>query len=298
MPCYSPLRAQRSGDGGVRIVDKAALFDFSVPCGRCIGCRLRYSQMWAIRCLHEAELWPVNCCITLTYAPNNIPEGGSLKYEHFQAFLKRLRDWARRNDYGKIRFFMGGEYGERGGAPHYHALLFNFDFPDKQVFQERNGVPHLWTSKILEKLWPFGFATVGLCSWDSASYIARYIVKKQYGATKAEWYKRLDRETGEVYEIDSEFAHMSLKPGIGAKWLERYWSDVFPSGKVVVNGAERRAPRFYDKRLSVLDSDGYAVLALDRILDARKFARDNTSVRLAVREAVALARANAFKRKI
>ena len=46
---------------------------------------------------------------------------------------KRLRD---RVGYGRFRFYACGEYGETTNRPHYHAILFNYDFPDKQLFED------------------------------------------------------------------------------------------------------------------------------------------------------------------
>ena len=62
-----------------------------IPCGQCIGCRLDRSREWAARISAEASLYDQNCFITLTYAPENLPENGSLVLEHFQLFMKRLR---------------------------------------------------------------------------------------------------------------------------------------------------------------------------------------------------------------
>jgi len=91
---------------------------------------------------------------------------------------------------------------------------------------------------------------------------------------------------------------MSLKPGIGRTWLEKYWTDVFPHGKVVVNGKEWKSPRYYDRVFADVDPDAAAILAFDRSRVARDYCEDNSDVRLAVREVVALARVRSMKRKI
>jgi hypothetical protein len=56
-----------------------------------------------------------------------LPADGSLDVSHFQKFMKRLRD---RIKPLKIRFFHCGEYGDLTRRPHYHALIFGYDFPD------------------------------------------------------------------------------------------------------------------------------------------------------------------------
>ena len=79
MACFHPITAWRAnvgvnaGTGKVPIVFKKEYgipdTEMQVPCGQCIGCRLERSRQWAIRCVHEASLHPINCFITLTYSP-------------------------------------------------------------------------------------------------------------------------------------------------------------------------------------------------------------------------------------
>lgn len=130
--------------------------------------------MWAVRIVHEAQMWPQNSFITLTYRPEDLPQGGSLNVEHYQLFMKKLRA---RNTGHKIRFFHCGEYGEKLSRPHYHAILFNYDFPDKKVFSEKNGNT-IYTSELLEDIWGKGFCTIGDVTFQSAAYVARYVMKK------------------------------------------------------------------------------------------------------------------------
>ena len=67
MSCYSPLRAVVLGknpETGKKIIKILSNSDFSysekdydyitIPCGHCIGCRLKYSRIWADRCLVES----------------------------------------------------------------------------------------------------------------------------------------------------------------------------------------------------------------------------------------------------
>lgn len=149
MSCFYPLDGWRSREpnqnGKFPIVfdRKAAQLDspLKIACGRCIGCRLEYSRNWAIRCMHESSLYDDNCFITLTYDDDHLPENGDLLYSDFQNFMKRLR---KRYSPRIIRFYMCAEYGSPPpddlwnnlGRPHYHALLFNLDFPDKQILDK------------------------------------------------------------------------------------------------------------------------------------------------------------------
>lgn len=93
MPCYHPLRALRDSDG-IRFVASKEAYNLKLPCGQCIGCRLERSRQSAVRCMHEARMHRANCFLTLTIAPEHMPElapRGSLDKRHHQLFLKRFR---------------------------------------------------------------------------------------------------------------------------------------------------------------------------------------------------------------
>ncbi len=184
MACYSPMIGYRSktvNQSGKRSIvfkmsEGLASTEKEVPCGGCIGCRLKDSRQWAIRCMHEASLHSKNCFITLTY--EDVPVDGSLDKNHFAGFMKRLRERFPRDLDDVIRVFHCGEYGEKFLRPHYHGLLFNFDFEDRIFWREKNGVP-LYRSKILEEVWQGGrrkqfegkrgFCTVGNLTMESAA---------------------------------------------------------------------------------------------------------------------------------
>lgn len=240
--------------------------------------------------MHEAQLHKSNCVVTLTYEELLTP---SLEYRDFQLFMKRLRKHAG----VPVRFYMCGEYGDDNGRPHFHSCIFGVDFPDKTAWRQAgDGQGRLYRSRILERLWPFGFSTVGDLNFRSAGYIARYVMKKVTGDASASHYRRVFLETGEIVDCVPEFNHMSLKPGIGAGWLSKFGKDVYPHGMVVVNGKEVRPPKYYDRIFAKKDPDGFAGIALQR----EKFAHDrsahNTDERLLVRETVAKARASLSKR--
>ena len=109
----------------------------NLPCNKCINCKMRYAKEWAIRCMHEAhpEINKDNCFITLTFNDENLPKDKSLDVRTFQLFMKRLRKKVKK----PLRFYHSGEYGEIKRRPHYHALIFGYDFPDKQRFRKNNG---------------------------------------------------------------------------------------------------------------------------------------------------------------
>lgn len=264
-----------------------------LPCGQCVGCRLERSRQWAIRCTHEAQLHQNNTYVTLTYDDDNIPEHGSLKYRDFQLFMKRTRK-ARTGEL--VRFYMCGEYGEKKQRPHYHACIFNFAPSDGKPWK-KNATGHtLYTSKELTQLWGLGHASYGAVTFESAAYVARYIMKKITGDQAAQHYGVIDPETGEIHQRQPEFAHMSLKPGIGAGWLQKYKSDVYPNGICIINGQKVKPPKYYEKKYKKEMPDQYEELQWTREKEINK--TDNTRQRLRIKEIVTTAKIKQLKRTI
>lgn len=267
---------------------------FHVPCGQCTGCKMERSRQWAIRCVHEASLYKQNCFVTLTYNDQHLPDLNSLEYGAFQLFMKRLR---KRYNQKEIRFYMCGEYGEKGDRPHYHIILFNHQFEDIQLFKTTPAGNKLFTSEILNSLWPYGFCTIGEVNFETAAYTARYIMKKVNGKDNMT-YAVPDRETGEILYKEKEFNHMSLKPGIGAKWLEKWQSDVFPHDFVVINGKKIKPPKYYTQKYKKNHPEEYEELQYQRELEAKKHSKDNTAERLLVKEVVLKAKLNQNRREL
>lgn len=182
MPCYTPLKAFRTKDG-ISFKDNSDdnLYPIDLPCGQCIGCRLEYARQWSVRIMHEASLHENNCFLTLTLEKLN--ERKSLDKNDFRLFMVRLRKWCKNQNkkgsrYGKIGYYMCGEYGENFLRPHYHCCLFNFDFPDKRKTDDSKSGHVQYESETLNKIWGLGRATIGDVTAQSASYVAGYVSKK------------------------------------------------------------------------------------------------------------------------
>lgn len=291
MPCYSPLTAYygkdrgRTGKRGITFQRSRSLsgLPLKLPCGQCIGCRLERARQWAVRCMHEKRMWKVNCFVTLTYGNNDLPVGGTLVKRDLQLFMKRLRK-AHGED---IRFYACGEYGELNQRPHYHVLLFNFDFADKvEIGCNRRGDKY-YASGELSELWKLGHSLLGEVTFDSAAYVARYIMKKVTGERADEHYSVYDSD-GVVHDRLPEFTVMSRRPGIGSSYYESYGDEVRNNDDVVMGGRRVRVPRFYDNRTERVDPECLVELKQKRKRAAVLVRADNTVERLRVREQVAL----------
>lgn len=302
MACYKPLKGWLSKDltasGKRKMVFKIdqAYTDLllAIPCGRCVGCRLDRSKQWAVRCVHEAQLYDNNSFITLTYNDEHLPEDGSLEVRVFQLFMKRLR----KRFGSKIRFYACGEYGDKYGRPHYHACLFNHDFQDKKVWKPgKDPSQNLYRSAELEKLWPYGYSSIGEVTFQSAAYVARYIMKKLTGPKGGSHYTFINEVTGVVTSRLPEFTVMSRRPGIGKNWLEKYATDVYPDDFVIMrDGKKHRTPRYYDTEYEKEFPSDIRKIKLKRKQKSIAHGKDNTSSRLQVREFIQLKKLDQLER--
>lgn len=290
MPCFHPLKGYRSrslnpstGKRSIVFNIKQGYADMAVelPCGQCIGCRLERSRQWAIRCVHEASLYENNCFITLTYSPQHLPKDGSLQIEDFQKFMKKFR---RAVEPTQIRFFHCGEYGEKLGRPHYHACIFNYDFPDKELIQQREDGNYYRSSK-LEEIWGKGHAILGAVTFESAAYVARYITKKVTGQPALLHYNDIDFSTGEILkERSAEYVTMSRRPGIGKGWIEKYRDNTYANDRVVINGKAVRPPKYYDGQYELVHPTELAYIKGQRKSKAELHAAEQHIDRRLVRE--------------
>lgn len=276
MACYSPLSAFKLAGGGIQFArgghgrdHSRALGAIDIPCGQCLGCRLQRARDWSLRIMHEAQMHPQNCFITLTYNDESLPADNQLNYSHFQKFMRRLR----KKNKDTIRFYMCGEYGEGTFRPHYHACIFNWYPSDPKLYSKRDGL-RLYSSAELDQLWSHGSTKTGALTLQSAGYTARYILAKKTGNHPG------------AFAVP-EFNKMSLKPGIGAAWLQKYRSDVFPCDYVVhSDGKKDRVPVYYNKLNEQLNPEIFQAVKLARILSAQENWADNTTSRLKVKEIV------------
>lgn len=226
-----------------------------------------------------------NAYVTLTYNKKNLPEHGSLQMPDFQKFLKRLRKkrytehikaGKTKESYNGFRYFHCGEYGT-DGRPHYHACLFGIDFKD-QTFYKNNKGNELYISQELEDVWGHGFCTVGKVTYQSAAYIARYVLKKITGEKAKEHYKKYCKDCGKDIQLKPEYLTMSRRPnGIGADWFKKYKNDVYPSDEVIHEGKKHRPPKYYDQ---LLDEEELLIYKAQRMKRRNERDEDETVEKL------------------
>lgn len=255
-----------------------------LPCRRCPSCRLEYSRQWALRGACEFQMHDKSSFVTFTYAPRYLPKSGSLIKSHYQKLFKRMR----KAGY-EFSYMVAGEYGEKLGRPHYHAIFFGEDFKRDSVPSSftRSAKMPLWENQKLTKLWGKGHVVIGSVSLASIRYVASYITNRFYGseAALAQHYgKRLP-----------EFMQPSLKNPIGKRWIEKYTSDVFPRDEFVHEGRKMKPPAYFFRWLQKKDPS----LALDISFRRSQYMKENSHKfsieRALARESIMLSR---FKNKM
>lgn len=278
--CFRPIKGYRGPRG--RIVDSpvAGFYDrhITTSCGQCKGCRKEHARQWAVRIMHEAQMHQANSFVTLTYDDEHLPAHGGLHIRDWQLFAKRFR-----KKFGPFRFYHCGEYGDSGGRPHYHVCLFGHDFSGDRKFYKIHKGNRLYVSAELESVWGKGFAPIGDLTFGSATYVARYTLKKLRG--------KLDKFYGLHLP---PYSTMSRNPGIGASWLEKFGDQVYPRDEVISGGRPQRPPKYYDLRWHDGLENEYAALKARRAKKVNRDPAEDEYPRINVREEVEEANANFY----
>lgn len=296
MTCYNPIHAcyskseyAKSGKKHIHLVlnedtkDKYllnerdyphALYHYLyIPCGKCVGCRSDNAKMWSLRAQNELKMHKFNCFITLTYN-NESPTFqkdplciASLRYKHFQNFMKRLR---KRFPNDKISYLVCGEYGPKDGRAHWHAILFGFDFPDKELVYVSKGYNH-YSSQILEECWSdydketksyfsIGFVDLADVDEDCCNYVSQYVLKKlpiEQDHIIVDY-----TDDGEPIKLEGRVPPMiksSRNPAIGLRWFEKYGRNSVEKGYIDVPNKERtgrrkvKTPAYYYSKFEQVD---------------------------------------------
>lgn len=221
----------------------------NLPCGKCDGCKLDYSRNWATRAINEAYFYNYyrNCAfLSLTFNEDTLRRtnlGYSVDKAFFKSWVKRLRYAVKDKFNVEFRHLSCGEYGSKRGRPHYHMLIFGFDFPDKYVFKRQHKYGKVITyyrSPFLESLWHLphsdkqaGYCVIGSVNYETCAYVSRYVLKKQHKSTYG--------------DKQPEFLSVSRMPGLGSIYCTTYLDTLFSNGYILLpSGHKTPIPRYYE----------------------------------------------------
>lgn len=283
MGCARPIDAwQRTGEA-VQFKPGPPL-KLKLPCGKCAQCYLEKARQWAVRAMHETQMHAESCFATLTVEDD---DKITLEEKDYTNFVKRLRH----KRFNTISYLMCGEYGDEKGRPHYHALIWGYRPLDAKPTSTLGNSPYS-TSSELDKLWGHGGTSIGEITFESASYVARYTMKKLDKNSHRCMY--VDSSTGQTWELYPEYSHMSRQ--IGISWLQKYLTDVYPKDEVISRGTKARPPRRYDKYLEETQKETYEAIKRRRQATARNNWRHSTPRARTAKEATARAKLQLNKR--
>lgn len=327
MTCYNPIRAcysksdyaktgkksihlvlhENFDDNGNVIKDSKylvnekdfphALYEYiNLPCRQCAGCRSDNAKMWSLRAFNELTCHDKNCFITLTYdnassvVANDPMCIASLRYKHFQNFMKRLR---KRFPNSNIGYLVCGEYGIQDGRAHWHAILFGFDFPDKKLVYVKRGFNH-YDSEILRQCWStydrvndsyesIGFIDLCNVDYECCAYVAGYVLKKldvgNVGGVVSHYY---DPGSNQIEEIRlaiegrcPPLIRSSKRPAIGLNWYNKYGKNACEKGFSTVRKGDKimkiRTPAYYYSKFEQQYPDLYQNIKESREQKMKKY---------------------------
>lgn len=228
-----------------------------VPCRKCSECRMSRSIEWAVRCYFEAKSHFDNCFITLTFDDVSNPEILDKKY--LQDFFKRFR---KAISPVKIKYFACGEYGPKTLRPHFHIVVFGYNFSDRKYHSmSEKGYP-IYVSDELSKLWKFGYHTIEDVSFNTAVYTALYSAKS---------YKKLPYPLCDFPEFNL------MSQGIGIEEIAKKIEVYLETDEIFIDGHSYKIPNavlnklFVDYEYSVEFSEKYNgyYYTENRIVDER-----------------------------
>lgn len=204
-------------------------YGLTVPCGHCINCTKKRRREWTLRNILESQYYAPEdiAFVTFTYRDEDLPlfiksvrppfdATKSLMPPDMKNFMKRLR---RKVPY-QIRMFYVGEYGDKFGRPHYHAILYGLRRKDWNLVDEK---------------WQHGFVLVKPWFQETCGYVAGYVQKKLFGD---------DVYLGQI----PPFLRASQRPSIGERYFWDNVETICKQGFIVYDGYKYTIPRIFQRK--------------------------------------------------
>lgn len=289
--------------------------DYSfLPCRKCIECRISQSIDYSIRCYHESIMSDSASFITLTIDSSKAhlftdnkgymktycrscvkgnrffeyPIDYSLNKGFISDELKRMRDILRKRYGVNIRYFGCGEYGSNYDRPHYHFIIFNFNFPDKVFWSKSSKGVDIYISEELSSLWKYGISTVQDVNFNACMYTAKYVTKKiksfddltmidaYYGrqpefllfskgscsSTRCPFIDDIIKNCKGIKSLrDMRNPYCKYckynRGSLGYSWFLKYYKEIVPQGKIRIDGCDYPIPKYYIELLKLTDLEMY-----------------------------------------
>lgn len=272
------------------------------PCGQCVDCRLDKTREMAIRCKHEGSLYSQNCVVTLTYDDEHLPPSadgmGTIDPTHGPKFMKDLRakiQYEREKIHlpwhpsMAIKAYGCAEYGcndprcgKRGCnhnmRPHNHIILFNYDFEDKKLDYTEDG-RNYYTSDILEQIWGKGGCQIMDLNWETAAYVARYVMKKITGPGQQKYEEKRTRQGRMKHQYGEKLREQTIcisrggrkGHGIAHEWWEQNYKKIHTNDIMYFNGIKIKPTKYYDKKFEKKEPNKWKKIKEKRENELQKY---------------------------
>lgn len=235
-----------------------------VGCGKCVACRGRRVSDWKLRLLFDqkalkkpagAGSFSFIYFVSLTYNDENLPLNSNLCNSDITKFIKKFRERLRYrlgNIVAKsLKYIVAGEYGTRGGRPHYHMILYGVEMTPEVL-------------SFIDNCWQKGFVDKRpVKSMNGAvSYVLDYLLKTdgfyslKSGESKSEFTIRTNRVP--------PFVHFSK--GIGLKYFNDNLEKIREFG-LKINGKRVALPVYFKKKLKDTESQDQCFIRIKSLFD-------------------------------
>lgn len=242
--CYQPII----------IYDKKGDNHKVASCRKCLECMQVRANEWALRGHFELAEHSENCFLTLTYEDNPV----HLKKEDLQNFIKRLR---KKIDPIKIKYFSCGEYGDKKYRPHYHIIIFGYDFKDRIFIRmSDSGIP-IFESKEANKLWPEGIITVQEANANTIRYSAKYSTKLK---------QNLPKQLKDYPEFNTMSQNLGIEP------IMRKMETYLKTDQIYIDGFSYQIPEIILQKYVMRNQDRWDEDPQDIIATYKEEIRKNT----------------------
>lgn len=262
MSCASPLTQYN------KYLNKT----LTIPCNRCINCRIDKRNSWVDRCNYALKQYNfAGAFVTFTYDDYHLydpslegschytdsslsPDGKSyvtLNKKDVSRLIMRIRSYL---NYHKIntplsdphfKYLAVGEYGGEYGRPHLHILFFGLDFAaNKHIFN---------------KCWKSGIVDVRPILNGGIPYVLKYLDKQLYGDQLFDAYDK--------YNIQAPFKTQS--PSLGSDLYRDSVSSGFAASHSncyrTKHNRLRPIPSYWRKKL-LTPNENYIKIDLDSFI--------------------------------
>ena len=215
---------------------------------------MNYTSQWKLRLLYELADWSDATFLTLNYSDDwfqylaeqgRYDEVNNLSKKEVSAYIKRLRRRIFYRTGRDIKSYTVGEYGERRGRAHYHAIIFGASCYDDE---DADDMKFAWNQKSLPVARNEDFqwdksrgrkCAIQPVTPDDIAYVTGYVQKKLTG-----------RKGKEVYgNRTPPFALMSK--GLGLANAVKNRSALSKGWTYLPGGSRVGIPRYFREKLDI-----------------------------------------------